>query len=112
MLSDYKAVAYIYSTFITVSMGKYCKYFRNRVGHTDKLKCLSSVNAIFSHGISYAERFKMTTSIIKSKILNSENVLLFATVGCNCLCRAVGLVCCYLYCKIWSANSIFSRCFQ
>lgn len=68
MFSDYKAVAYIYSTFITVSMGKYCKYFRNRVGHTDKLKCLSSVNAIYSHGIAYAERFKMTTSIIKRNI--------------------------------------------
>lgn len=65
MFGDYKVVAYIYFAFITVSMGKYCKYFRNRVGHTDKLKCLSSVNAICSHLISYAEWFKMTTSIIK-----------------------------------------------
>mgnify|MGYP000073388993 CR=1 FL=1 len=55
MFGDYKVVAYIYFAFITVSMGKYCKYFRNRVGHTDKLKCLSSVNAICSHLISYAE---------------------------------------------------------
>lgn len=86
MFSDYKAVAYIYFTFITVSMGKYCKYFRNRVSHTDKLKCLSSVNAIYSHLISYAERFKMPTSIIKEilKILElfcGSTWLLDATVS-------------------------------
>lgn len=66
MFSDYKREAHIYSAIITVSTGKYCKYIKNGVGHSDKLKCLSSVNAIYSHMIFYAERFKMTTSIIKN----------------------------------------------